>query len=542
MTMLERLSFILLAFSLVAGRAHAEFGVVSSASPEATAAGVEVLEAGGNAIDAAIAVQFALAVTEPAMSGLGGGTQIILKKPGETPIVINGTTFAPGLIPESATRKQVQTGRTASTIPSTVRVFDFAYKKYGSGNIAWGELLAPAVRYAEEGWVVGPFRARVYRRHEEDLRSDSALAKLFLTEGKHAPREGEVVKMPVLGKTLRRLAEKGGMDFYTGDIAQEIAADMAKHGGWITAGDLSAFPDPVVAPALATTYRGYGVYSLRPPAGGWAVLQALNILEREPLDRLNKEGDARSRALLRALRAAHGSRRNAPIGGGTSLGEAESLEAQITKETAAALWKKSGGETTHFSIVDKDGMIVAVTTSINRYFGAWAASPKLGFLYNNYMAEFETDAPDHPFALKPSAAPLSSMSASIVTKNGEPVLVVGSPGSARIISAVTQVISHFLDVGKGVGAAVAAERVHALPEDKAYMEARLISQTLLKTLADDGFSLQSPDQDLVIDGLNAYFGGVHAIGKEELGWRGAADPRRDGTVGYANEGGWTPQP
>ncbi|MEQ8934256.1 MAG: gamma-glutamyltransferase, partial [Amphiplicatus sp.] len=396
--MFARLSLILLAISLLSGRAHAEFGVVSSASPEATAAGVEVLEAGGNAIDAAVAVQFALAVTEPAMSGLGGGTQIILKKPGEAPIVINGTTFAPGAIPESATKKQVQTGRTASTIPSTVRVFDFAYRQYGSGNVAWDALLAPAIRYAEEGWVVGPFRARVYRRHEEDLRGDLTLAKLFLMDGRYAPREGDLVKMPVLGGTLRRLAEEGGMDFYTGEVAKEIAADMAKHGGWITEKDLAAFPEPVVASALTTTYRGYGVYTLLPPAGGWAVLQALNILERESLERLNKEGDARSRALLRALRAAHSSRRNAPIGGGTLPGEAESVEIQISKQTAAALWKKSGGETTHFSIVDKDGMVVAVTTSINRYFGAWAASPKLGFLYNNYMAEFETDAPDHPFA------------------------------------------------------------------------------------------------------------------------------------------------
>ncbi len=533
--MLSRLLLAFLSACLLLGRANAEFGVVSSASPEATAAGVEALERGGNAIDAAVAVQFALAVTEPAMSGLGGGTQIILKKPGEAPITINGTTFAPGVIPEGAAKKQVQTGRTASTIPSTVRVFDFAYREYGSGKLTWDSLLAPAIRYAEEGWVVGRFRARVYQRHEEDLRSDASVAKLFLTDGKYAPREGELVKMPVLAKTLRRLADKGGMDFYTGGVAKDIAADMARHGGWITAGDLATYPEPVVAPALTTSYRGYDVYTLRPPAGGWAMLQALNILEREPVERLNREGDARSRALLRALRAAHRSRREAPIGGGTAPGEAESVEQQISKQSAAALWKKSGGETTHFSVVDKDGMAVAVTTSINRYFGAWAASPELGFFYNNYMAEFETDAPDHPFALKPGATPLSSMSASIVTKDGETVLVVGSPGSARIISAVTQVISHFIDLGEGVGRAVSAERVHALPNDRAYVEERLISPAFLEALARDGFSLQAPDQDLVIDGLNAYFGGVHAIGREALGWRGAADPRRDGTVGYANE-------
>lgn len=529
-------TLLVLAVALTLGanaRAETSFGgVVASASPEATAAGVEILEAGGNAIDAAIAIQFALAVTEPAMSGLGGGTQIILKKPGEAPLVINGTTFAPRHLPDDIAPKQVQTGYTSTTIPSTVRVFDFAYREFGSGRLQWSALLAPSIRYAEQGWVVGPFRARVYRRHEEDLRGDATVAKLFLLDGKYAPREGELVKMPVLARTLRRLAEHGGMDFYTGGIARDIAADMAKHEGWITAEDLANVPEPAVAPALSATYRGYEVFTLAPPAGGWVVLQALNILERQPASRLAREDDARAITLLRALRLAHGSRRASPIGG--AAGYEEAVDAQISKKAAESLWKKSGGETTHFSVVDRDGMVVAVTTSINRYFGAWAASPELGFLYNNYMAEFETGAPDHPFALKPGAAPLSSMSASIVVRNGEPALVVGSPGSARIISAVAQVVSHFIDVGAGIEAAVAAPRVHALPNDVAYVEARKLSPALLAALAKYGFTLESPDQDLVIDGLNAYFGGVHALAHEALGWRGGADPRRDGTVGYAN--------
>ncbi|HRX88633.1 MAG TPA: gamma-glutamyltransferase [Steroidobacteraceae bacterium] len=517
---------------LLSGRGlAAPGGVVSAATPEATAAGVEVLEAGGNAVDAAIAVQFALAVTEPAMSGLGGGTQVILQVPGQTPVVINGTTFAPRGVPRDATKRQLQQGRTAATIPSTVRVMEFLHRRYGSGQMEWPSLLTAAVRYAEEGWVVGPFRARVYRRHEQDLRRDPVAARLFLTEGQYAPREGELVRMPVLAQTLRRLQAHGGMDFYTGAVAADIATDMAANGGWITAQDLAGMSEPRVVPALTTTYRGYNVYSLPPPAGGWVMLQALNLLEQAPIEELSQSDETRMLHLLRALRLAHGARAAEPIG---NLADYEAAVAtRLSKQYAAERWRRPGGETTHFSIVDQDGMAVAVTTSIDSYFGGRAPSPKLGFFYNNYMQAFEVGKSDHPFALRPGAMPLSSMSAAIVTRDGEPVLVVGSPGSARIISAVSQVISYFTDVSPNVMSAVAAPRVHALPDGQAYIESTKLSSAFLQALGLAGFSLTQPEQDLVSGQRNAYFGGVHAVGREALGWRGAADPRRDGTVGYA---------
>lgn len=512
--------------------ARAEFyGVVSSASPEATAAGVEILEAGGNAIDAAVAVQFALAVTEPAMSGLGGGTQIILMKPGEEPVVINGTTRAPAALPDMPTKAQLTTGRTAATIPSTVKVFDFAWREYGSGDLAWPRLLQSSIRYAEDGFVVGRFRAAVYRRHEQDLRKNAVAAALFLSDGKYAPREGELVKMPVLAQTLRRLAEKGGEDFYTGGVAADIAADMQANGGWITADDLATFPAPKVQRPLHAVYRGHDVYTINPPAGGWVVLQALNILERTKPSALAQENDARALALVRALYRAHSSRARGPVRDFDNYGA--EVAPLISDETAAALAKSKGGETTHFSIVDRDGMAVAVTTSIDSYFGSREVSPKLGFFYNNYMQAFDAENPDDAFALRPGGYPLSSMSATIVTRDGVAVLAVGSPGSARIISAVTQVISHFIDVGAGIGAAVEAPRVHAVASGAVMAEQERLSPEFLSGLAKDGLALVRPDADLSQNERNAYFGGVHAIGREALGWRGAADPRRDGTVGYA---------
>lgn len=523
--------------AFIASAAHARpLGVVASASPEATAAGVEILEAGGNAIDAAVAVQFALAVTEPAMSGLGGGTQMIVHPPEGAPYVINGSTFAPAGVPPDASPAELRVGWTASTVPSTVKVFDVAWRKHGGGRLGWDRLLAPSIRYAEDGFVVGPFRAKVYERHEKDLAADPTAAGLFLRRDGRAPKLGDVVRQPILARTLRRLAAAGGEDFYTGEIAQEIAKDMAANGGWITAADLAAVPEPKVSPPLMTSYRGYDVYTLTPPAGGWVVLQALNLLEAMPAD-LHAEGLSRTSALIAALRLAHGLRQAAPVA--DLVNYQADIAAKISKETAAALLAASareGGETTHFTVVDGEGMVVSVTTSIDSYFGARRASPTLGFLYNNYMQAFELGDPRHPFALKPGGMPFSSMSAAVVAKDARPVLGLGSPGSARIISAVTQVATHWVDVGAGVEAAVAAPRVHVVPNepnDDVYIEARQVPLALLGVLSRQGVNLQRARGDLEIDGRNAYFGGVHAVALEAGRWRGAADPRRDGTVGYA---------
>ncbi len=510
------------------------YGVVSSASPEATAAGVEILERGGNAIDAAAAVQFALGVTEPAMSGLGGQTQIVLQKPGEPAIVINGTSFAPANIPDVVAEQDLKTSYTATTVPSTVKVMDFAMRNFGSGNVSWADTLAPAIRYAEDGFVVGQFRALVYARHESDLRANPVVARLFLNPDGTLPQVGDVVRQPVLAATLRHLAEAGADDFYTGEIAAKIAEDMTANGGWITLEDLASTPDPVVMAPLTTTYRGFEVATLPPPAGGWVVLQALNLLEQTPAEDLSEADAARAAALLVALDIAHTSRAENPEVDLVSFGA--DMSRRIDKATAVALLDaRDHGETTHFSIVDKDGMAVSVTASVDSYFGSRAASPELGFLYNNYMQTFEL-APGETFSLAPRAMPYSSMSTSIVSKDGRPVLIAGSPGSARIISAVTQVISHWVDVDEGVEAAVAAPRVHVVVDRKDGRDNAYIEQMPAGLDVDAlGFDLASPQTDLMLNGLNAYFGGVHAIALEEGGWRGAADPRRDGAVGYASD-------
>jgi gamma-glutamyltranspeptidase/glutathione hydrolase len=509
-------------------------GIVSTATPEATAAGVEILENGGNAIDAAIAVSLALGVSEPAGSGIAGQTAMLVRKPDGESFVINGTTWSPRNIPPGVVREQLVYGHTSAAVPSTLRVLDLAWKRFGSGNVTWPDLLAPAIRVAEQGFVIGPFRGLAFRRYHGDLQKQPAAAGIFIRPDAMPYQAGEVFRQPLLARTLRRLSSTGAMDFYQGDIAGEIVEDMQANAGWITARDLAEFPEPAILPALAGSYRGNEILTLPPPFGGWVVLQILNLLEQSDPSALDSDDAERRLHLLDALRIGHGSRRQ-PVP--DYLDYRSFIDSRISKEEArrllAAYHDETGGETTHFSVVDGDGMAVAVTQSIDSYFGSKVVHPKLGFLYNNYMQGFQVKDPAAPYALEPLQMPKSSMSATIVVRDGTSRLVLGSPGSARIISAVAQVTSYWIDVDENVESAVAAYRVHVVPDEKAYIEGPELSTQLLSGLASRGFNLLRPAYGVSNSQLDPYFGGVHALALEQDGWAGAADPRRDGTVGVA---------
>jgi gamma-glutamyltranspeptidase/glutathione hydrolase len=308
---------------------------------------------------------------------------------------------------------------------------------------------------------------------------------------------------------------------------------MTANGGWIRLKDLKELPPPRVVPPLKGTYRGWDVHTLPPPFGGWVVLQALKVLEQVPSKQLAITSPSRLIWLAEALRIGHRSRLEAPIDDLVNYDAAivDRLGKQTIEEHARSFARPGAGETTHFSIVDRDGMAVGVTASINSFYGAKVAHPRLGFLYNDYMRDFLVDRPNHPFALRPGAMAYSSMSATILCRNGEAALVLGSPGSKRIISTVVQVISHWVDGSRDVRAAVAAPRVHVIPERSLYVEDDHIPPSQLVRLERRGFVVLSPVSSLSKTRLNPYFGGVHAVGREASGWRGAPDPRRDGTAG-----------
>ncbi len=243
--------------------------------------------------------------------------------------------------------------------------------------------------------------------------------------------------------------------------------DRYKKRSPVTYDDLANLPPPREQPPLHGTYRGTDLYTLPPPCGGWVVLQVLNLLERAAPITLAPGTSGRDEVVMRALLTAHGYRQAHPVVDMVNH-EAETAQ-RISKELAAQLDTKESGETTHLSIVDRDGMAVAVTTSINTYFGAWVAAKDLGFFYNDCMKEFEIGKPNHPFALRAGAMPYSSMSATIAARDGRPILAIGSPGSARIISAVAQVTQRWLD-GQSLPDAVAAPRLHVVPPSRGYIE------------------------------------------------------------------------
>lgn len=506
-------------------------GAVSSASPEATEAGLLVLRQGGNAIDAAIAVSLALGVSEPAGSGIAGQT-VMLVHPGhgKKPFVIHGTSWSPSQLPDHVEPSQLRVGHTASTVPSTPRVLDFAYRNYGSGKVSWSELVQPAINIAENGFVLGPFRERSFRYYGDSLRDQPEAKAIFIRQDGKDFQLGDTLVQSLTAKMLRRIADYGAEDFYSGEIAASIANDMANHQGWITLEDLNNFPDPLIVDPLIIEYQGYEVATLPPPFGGWVMLKALNLIEQQYPGALPTNTDDKAIAFLDALHLAHLSRFERPVSGFYEYHQ--EVETKISKPRAAQLLSsyrdEIGGETTHFSVVDGSGMAVSVTQSIDSYFGAKVVNPDYGFLYNNYMQSFRLVDDGSPYGLKPNDMPYSSMAASILSKNGEAQLVLGSPGSARIISAVAQVIARWVQAGETIEEAVAAHRVHAIANKSVFIEQSEISANLMQKMAQRGFTLRRPQFGVADSIYDPYFGGVHAIARQNGVWQGAADPRRDG--------------
>ena len=502
-------------------------GAVSAATPEAARAGSWVLERGGNAIDAAVAVSFALAVTEPGMSGLGGQTQMIVASEGLTPLAINCSTFAPSALPVGVAWDELA-GRRAVAVPTTVRLLDYVHRRFGSGQFAWAELLVPAIRLAADGYPQGPFRHRVLQAIAPKLAAEAR--PFFLRQ--RPPAVGEVWRQPRLATTLRQLAERGAEDFYSGDIARVIASDMAAAGGWLTLDDLSGVAEPQEQPSLAAAFGDAVVHAFPPPGGGWVLLQILQTLERDR-SQLQYGAPQRLAALARALAAGHAFRSLHPLetdavrdSAMARIG-ASRLTLGSSAESGSADPKVQSGETTHFSIVDGDGMMVSATASLNSFFGARTGPANLGFVYNDYLRQFDKD-PAHLHAPRPGAAPPSSMTPVVITRGNRPVAALGSPGSQRIISALAQVIELYVGQGWTMEEAVRALRVHASADSRLYVEGRQPPADRVPA----SFTLHRPLSSLAAEpeGPDPYFGGVHAVYLEEGQWRGTADPRRDGAV------------
>jgi gamma-glutamyltranspeptidase/glutathione hydrolase len=533
---------------------HARHAMVVTVEQHATDAGAAVLEAGGNAVDAAVAVGLALAVTHPSAGNIGGGGFMLVRFADGRSTFIDFRERAP----EKASRNMYLdasgkatgdsvVGYRAAGVPGSVRGFEYASKKYG--RKPWAEVVAPAVALAEKGFPVSYGFAKSLHGSTERLGRFPESKRIFLRDGK--PYEfGDTFVQPELARTLQRIREQGARDFYEGETAHLLAADMDRHGGLITLADLRDYAVAERTP-LTGTYRGYDVITAPPPSsGGPGILQMLGVLEGSGYEKSGAGSAAELHYLAETMRRYFADRAvcmgdpdfvKVPLASLLNPAYIAQLRKSIDPEHATPSSQIHAGcqppgpessETTHYSIVDADGNAVAVTYTLNFGYGDGVTVPGLGFLLNDEMDDFaaKPGAPNafglvqgEANAIQPRKRPLSSMTPTIVTRDGKLDLVLGTPGGPTIINSVLQVLVNVVDFGMNVQDAVNFPRIHHqwLP-DQLVME-RGFSPDTIALLESRGHQVK------IVSGI----GEMAAIQVRD-GWlEGAADPRTEGTAkGY----------
>jgi gamma-glutamyltranspeptidase/glutathione hydrolase len=499
--------------------------MVATAHARATEAGVTMLERGGNAMDAAVAAAFALGVCEPAASGLGGQTMMLVHDAASRKTVaLDGSSRAPHrATPGLLGKAERLRGHRATTVPSTPATLDYARRTWGRLDLA--DLLAPAVELAEGGYEVSELQRALTRRERRHLRAGPA-AGLFLREGTKTYRAGSVFRQPVLAGTLRRLAEKGVEDFYTGEIASRIDADMLRHDGLVRLDDLAQIPWPIERRPVSGRYETLRVLTFPPPGAGRTLIEMLNLLSEFPSRRRDPDTPAGAVLLAHVIRQAFRDRRDRPFDASfyAQLDEKVMLSPDFARRTARKIRRRMarGGETTHLSVMDGEGNAVALTQSIERVYGSCVASPELGFLYNNYMSAFEFEDMGHPYYLRPNAVPWASVAPTLVFRGRRPWLAIGSPGSARITPSILQVL---LRLGRHTPyEAVDAPRLFCSLDGRVSLEASRMRDDIPPALEAQGFTVEERDP------YSFYLGCVQLVLRERRELVGVADPRRDGSA------------
>ena len=524
-------------------------GMVVSADSLATAVGSRVLAEGGNAVDAAVAVHFALAVTYPRAGNLGGGGFLVLRTPGGEEAALDFREVAPAgatedmyLDEKGDVTPESWVGHLASGVPGSVAGMAAAHRRYGS--LPWRRLVEPAVALAEEGFHVD---ASLHRglADAERLRGFDASSRKWLPGGSPPP-VGTLFRQPELARALGTIAAEGPEAFYRGWIADSLAAEMRRGGGLIDREDLAAY-EAVWREPIAFRYRDRRLVSMPPPSsGGVTLAEIFQVLEGFRLDTLGFGSADAVHLAVEAFRRAYADRNywlgdpdfvEIPLERLTSQTYADSLRSTIRRDRASPserfgrVPRRESRETTHYSIVDGEGMAVAVTTTLNGLYGSGVTVRGAGFLLNNEMDDF-TAKPGVPNeyglvqgeanAVAPGKRMLSSMSPTLVIgPDGRTELVTGSPGGATIITTVFQVVSNVVDHGMTAAEAVAAPRVHHqhLPDVVRY-EPDGLADPVVSELRRRGHRLSERD---------GWSGNASTVGIGPAGTAvGVADPRRGG--------------
>jgi gamma-glutamyltranspeptidase / glutathione hydrolase len=529
-------------------------GMVASQDSQATRIGLDVLERGGNAIDAAVAVGFTLAVTVPKAGNIGGGGfMLVHRADGNENTAIDYRETAPAATSADTFLGPDQQADPAKSrdsglgvgVPGTVAGLSLALAHFGSGKFTLAELISPAVRLARDGIAIKGDLLDSLQREQQRLSRWPTAARIFLQPDGTAPALGDTLVQPDLAEVLTAIGREGPRAFYAGPIADRIVASVGQAGGLMTRRDLENYA-PVIRSPVYGSYRGYQVVSMPPPSsGGVHLIEMLNILEGYPAAVIGS-GSATARHLeLEAMKLAYADR-------AAYLGDSDSVdvpvERLISKSHATELRDRidvrratpsrqirpdvtvpSGGNTTHFSVVDDAGNAVANTYSLNFNFGLGLVAAGTGILLNNELDDFaaKPGAPN-AFGLVGGAAnapgprkrPLSSMTPTIVFKDGRPVLVTGAPGGSRIITTVLQVIVNTIDGHMSIGEAVSAPRLHhQWSPDEAVVEPHFPPEQV-RALAAMGHNVR----------VESLFGSAHSIAIAPGTMTGAADLRARGAA------------
>ncbi len=526
-------------------------GMVVSSNILASEVGARVLADGGNAVDAAVAVGFALAVVRPRAGNIGGGGFMLVysAEDGETsaidyreaaPLRASRDMFldAQGNVDARRARFSLL----SSGVPGTVAGLHLAHEMYG--KLPWKRLLIPAIELASEGYRVSYDMSRALERARKRLGRDASTLEYFYKSDGKGYQAGERFVQADLAWSLTQIAEHGPDAFYRGEIANRIIAEMEKGGGLVDAESLAAY-QPVVREAVRGTYRGYDIVSMPPSSsGGVHIIQMLNILEHFPIRENGAESADNVHLLVEVAKLAYADRSkhlgdldfyDVPTDWLTSKEYAKELAADIDMQKARPSEDIAPGvqpanesfDTTHFSVIDGDGNMVANTYTLNLSFGSGISVDDAGFLLNNEMDDFSSK-PGTPNtfgliggtanAIEAGKRPLSSMTPTMVFKDGQPVMATGSPGGSRIIMAVLQMIVNVIDHQMNIGVASNAPRMHHqwLP-DVMQLESGFSPDTI-RELQRRGHTIRG----------GRTIGNVNSVSREDGYFLGAADPRRPG--------------
>ncbi|MAL64793.1 MAG: gamma-glutamyltransferase [Candidatus Marinimicrobia bacterium] len=538
---------------------YGQNGMVVSTSYQASQAGIEILKKGGNAIDAAVAVGFALAVTSSGNGNIGGGGFLVAAFSDGTSISLDHREKAPlnahskmflndsgSVIPGMSLFSRASSG-----VPGTVDGLIRALEDHGSGKISLREVLNPAIHLAERGFKLSYFEANRLNAYKDFFKRNKAASKIFIRIDGKPWEKGQKLIQKDLAKTLKRIARYGRDGFYSGPVAQLIVEEMKRGNGLITKEDLmnyeSRYRDPVLG-----TYKGHDIISMGPPSSGGALLiNMLNMLENYPMDTLGFNSSNYIHLMTEVQRRAYADRAehmgdpdfwDVPISMLTSKSYAKKriknidLNKATLSNTISASKKEiyESTETTHYSVVDRWGNAVSVTTTINLNYGNGCVVDGAGFFLNNEMDDFSSK-PGIPNAfgligneansVEPNKRPLSSMTPTIVLKDNKPFLVIGSPGGSTIITTTLQTILNVVDHGMDIKEAVCAPRFHSqwLPDVVQY-EPKSLIKDIKKALEKKGHKLVK---------RGGYIGEANGIMILEQGYFGGGDCRGEtSAIGY----------